>query len=136
MPTLTLVEQIVISPAQEIANIVKLKGIQSQERQTGLVGNIITYRKQNEVLLKEMQEMHCESPKFPRPEAIETTLSVVIIGTKLSSTNTKKMIHSYTLHSLTYSYSEKDYSEKGLYRKLLYVTYYCSMTQEQQTVYG
>ena len=84
MPTLTLAEQIVISPAQEIANIVKLKGIQSQERQTGLVGNIITYRKQNEVLLKEMQEMHCESPKFPRPEAIETTLSVVIIGTKLS----------------------------------------------------
>ena len=84
LPSLTLAEEIVISPTQEIANIVKLKGSQNKERQTDLVGNIITYKKDNSVLFKELNEMDSQSPTFPRSEAIESTLSVVIVGAKLS----------------------------------------------------
>ena len=67
-----------------MATVIKLRGIQNPQRQTALIGNIITFKKANDVLLEEINEMNSEITSFPRPEAAKRTLSVVFVRAKLS----------------------------------------------------
>lgn len=83
LPSLSLAEQIVLAPAQEMGNIIKLKGFQNPECQSALLGNIITYKKPNDIILRELDSIRCEQQIFPRPQSIDATLSVVFIGAKM-----------------------------------------------------
>ncbi len=81
---MTLAEQIVLSPAQEMANVIKLRGIETSQQQTALVGHIITFKKSNDVLIQELNEIKNEIRRFPKPESIGTTLSVAFVHAKIS----------------------------------------------------
>ena len=84
LPALTVAEEILLGDGHEMATIIKLKGSQPSERQAALKGHIITVKKSKTELIKEINRIEKEKVVLPRPENIKETLSVVIVGAKMS----------------------------------------------------
>lgn len=95
LPPLTLAEEILLGNGHELATIVKLKGGQTNQKQAALKGHIITVRKSKEALIKELDRMEKGKLVLPRPEAIQETLSVVIIGAKMSFASLQPTAYNY-----------------------------------------
>lgn len=95
LPPLTLAEEILLGNGHELATIIKLKGTQSAQKQAALKGHIITVRKSKEALIKELDRIAKSKLVFPRPETIQETLSVVILGAKMSFASLQPTAYNY-----------------------------------------
>lgn len=95
LPPLTLAEDILLGNGHELATIVKLKGWQTNEKQAALKGHVITVRKSKEALVKELERIEKSKLIFPTPETISETLSVVILGARVSFASLQPTAYNY-----------------------------------------
>ena len=95
LPPLTLAEEILLGNGYELATIIKLTGWQTNEKQAALKGHIITVRKSKEALIRELDRIEKSKLVLPRPETITETLSVVILGAKVSFASLQPTAYNY-----------------------------------------
>jgi hypothetical protein len=85
LPTLTLIEELLLAQSRLYVSIVKLIGNKLSERQSAKRGHVITFpQPDGPTKLTELQRMNSEEMEdYPRIKNLSEFISVVFVGTRL-----------------------------------------------------